>query len=961
MMVPLFPTAGTSSDQSIWAGNLRTSEVGELTGSEVLESPFCHYEAATQRKIIAPLGDFTPAELFSYTTNNELGEKCIIKNSQGIFTKNGLETLYSKGSNNNFHSFQLSGHIEYLPAPGGEHVLSAYPTSPGGSSVSLTLYRNWRDTTNLVRSGQRYYMKNSSPFVSLTYYDGSQYIIQKGALAFSQNGKYMVVSQGSYIEKINLGTLEMTPVAYATSPQSTRLAISNDGRYVSYGKNTYVHVVDTEPCETTYSYGDWRKVNSPVTVYPGCVIREHVQRLLFDEGHLQLINAYDFRRHYFSPAGDSLVIAAGHLPPGGSGYEWREYRITADDYVSAGKGYLALGDSFVSGEGDLQGGTWYEPGTDEQGDKDTFAGRNLCHLSRRSYPYLLATELGYHSSPGASPAADGLFHSVACSGAKIHNIIGGGKYGLVELDADEAIFREADNQYRYFKNEQGIQAYLPGHRKQLDFFKAESLEFSQRKDIAPEVVTLSIGGNDIDFGGFMASCTMPFTCTKAVPQSEEAGWLGLLIADQKHRLVNTFKKVKEEAPDARVYVHGYPEFINDIEDSTGLGLGMELNACDGSVRLDLAERSAVLVGVRYLNSVIEASAKEAGVFYVDISQSLVGGRLCDRLEPGGERLFNGVTAGNDIDKYSLCSWRSGCLGSESFHPNPTAHERYASEIHSQTNGLTAPMPEPQKTPIPLPPDFFGEIAQTYVVNENALAHSSTVVIPQPKEFISYSESTADTLTIFYGELLQGSTLRVSIRSTPTDIGQFTVSDNGLISEQITLPAFIEPGSHTVYLEGIDQNGEEFIAYEPVFIAFSELDFDGDGIENDVDSCQTISNSGIDQDYDGIDDVCDQEILFSQDETEDQEEQSENAQQIVDDGSVPKGEVSQETVAGNEGAVVTVDEGSVGVLGASTEGQGIIASLANTGSKTQFLVGPVIVMIAVFLARKARLQGRRYRL
>ncbi|MGB1036804.1 MAG: hypothetical protein ACPGYQ_06240, partial [Candidatus Puniceispirillales bacterium] len=51
--------------------------------------------------------------------------------------------------------------------------------------------------------------------------------------------------------------------------------------------------------------------------------------------------------------------------------------------------------------------------------------RNLCHLSRRSYPYLMAVELGYLANTTQSPPADGLFHSVACSGAKIHNIIGG--------------------------------------------------------------------------------------------------------------------------------------------------------------------------------------------------------------------------------------------------------------------------------------------------------------------------------------------------------------------------------------------------------------------------------------------------------------------------------------------------------------------------------------------------------
>ncbi len=71
--------------------------------------------------------------------------------------------------------------------------------------------------------------------------------------------------------------------------------------------------------------------------------------------------------------------------------------------------YLALGDSFASGEGTFN----YIAGTED--------GPNQCHQSIFSYPYLMQSNVGETAS-------------VACSGAKISNIRNIGDNDVNQLD-----------------------------------------------------------------------------------------------------------------------------------------------------------------------------------------------------------------------------------------------------------------------------------------------------------------------------------------------------------------------------------------------------------------------------------------------------------------------------------------------------------------------------------------------
>lgn len=160
--------------------------------------------------------------------------------------------------------------------------------------------------------------------------------------------------------------------------------------------------------------------------------------------------------------------------------------------------YMALGDSFTSGEGEDDDGR-YLPGTNTP--------QNRCHVSGRSYPFLLIhTPLPMHSA--------------ACSGAMSQDLLSG----------------------------------TPQKPAQLSLVREHQ----------PTMVTTSIGGNDLDLVGKLAACAGPDTCVWARPTHRNlTAREARLLYD---RLVDVFTEVRTAAPFARHFAVGYPIAI----DPTGM-------------------------------------------------------------------------------------------------------------------------------------------------------------------------------------------------------------------------------------------------------------------------------------------------------------------------------------------------------------------------------------------------------
>lgn len=731
------------------------------------------------------------------------------------------------------------------PSPGGTAILISGPVSPSGSQYSINHSLSYLGAlstktygTGVAARREKIWQIDTGklePF--LQYNDGS--IVRIDQVGFSSNGKYMIVqlSRRGYA-RINLETKELTPFFITTTLNNgigVFLGVSNDGNSAAVSKagTGLFSVFDLANCQQKFQFGAWPAIGDlPVQ---GCV-----QTNLFTSLQANTPSASSATGLQFSPNGSELSIYVGFTDAGVPSS--KRVKFKASSYTSNASGYLAMGDSYSSGEGDGDGRSWYESGTDEQGDKSTFAGRNLCHLSRRSYPYLLAIEAGYLANNTASPPTNGSFHSVACSGAKIHNVLG--LVGEKQNEGTAVDFSIMDNQYRFDKDA-SLNIWQPGASKQINYMQEFISSSFSRASFDPEVITLSIGGNDVGFGKKVAACLMPGECEFATSEQKRSDMI-IEIAAQKKRLESTYKKIKQDAPDAVVYVIGYPQFV---EKDNG--------ECNVNALLTTAERHFIVEATGYMNDVIESATKATGVVYVDIETILEGANLCSGAEDS-IMAVNGVTAGNDVDPKGLCTLRDGCLGSESFHPNQRGHERYTDEIRLKTNGLTLRNPAPVPSSYPAPSDYFGFSAKVYIEALNS-PNAPELQYPAFQEMIANMTDYRQPLIKADG-LLPYSKVKISIHSDPISLGEYTVGADGSLSKTVTIPSSLAGGYHEIHLSGITEFGRPVELYEPVLLAESEDDFDGDGFLNETDSCPAVTNSGIDIDVDGIDDVCDSSAI-----------------------------------------------------------------------------------------------------
>ncbi|MGD8373316.1 MAG: SGNH/GDSL hydrolase family protein [Candidatus Woesebacteria bacterium] len=166
--------------------------------------------------------------------------------------------------------------------------------------------------------------------------------------------------------------------------------------------------------------------------------------------------------------------------------------------------YYALGDSFASGEGAAP----FVDGTDIE-------GKNTCHRSLQAYATLLQQNAALRL---VTP--DGGF--VACSGAETKNVRTPDDYSSLTVEQQEALF-----------------------------FNNEDLQINNLRPDA-DLVTLSIGGNDIGFSQFVSLCLF-VNCAKHSKEFQ--------AKVSNLDLQTTYNQILQKAPNATIYVIGYPQLL----------------------------------------------------------------------------------------------------------------------------------------------------------------------------------------------------------------------------------------------------------------------------------------------------------------------------------------------------------------------------------------------------------------
>ena len=472
--------------------------------------------------------------------------------------------------------------------------------------------------------------------------------------------------------------------------------------------------------------------------------------------------------------------------------------------------YLALGDSYSSGEGDTEknnatGQKYYRQLTDVNEDKKQGIPGEKCHISTRSYPYKLAQYMELKQTGTKQ------WDTVACGGATIYDLNGSNSGGY-----DGQNDRLRDYADKNTLQKMALNEMIPGRVKQIEFVKKYQ----------PKVITLTAGGTDVDFGGKIRSCVDPRerwdTCDWA---KKDMDTLGSQIKGQFDRLVELYKELKAASPGAKIYAIGYPQFITDSEPAAcGLNAGA----------IDLDERRMIVRATQYMNEVIEAAARKAGVKYVDISQALNGGKMCE--------------------KYQI--YMTGIVGfgeQESYHPNKFGHTMIFVEIAKQLNHeslLTySKYPSAGDESVNAPSSIYFDKGAPSSVNTTMLANSKP------------SKGSKQKVALAKNSLQPGSSARVEIRSKPVDLGSYTVLNDGSMKETITIPDNIPAGYHTLFIYGKSASSEDIKITQTLIVTGKDKeDLDDDGVKDANQPCGAfLKTSGKDEDLDGIDDICDPEI------------------------------------------------------------------------------------------------------
>lgn len=681
-----------------------------------------------------------------------------------------------------------------VPWPNSAAVVTLDSLNTGGALVSL--YKNapviLEDQRNLL--GQLTAKRlTAAPDTPLNDAAGNRLVINPQTLTFSDNGSWLVAEtvQGSFV-RVNLATLDVITFArgYTTSggPATlpSRIAITDRGRYVAIS-NDYARefkIYDLQQCRHTDNTG--QPQNCTFYDYRPFIASKIDQ--LRAIRHVRFINddllTFENRASNTASDGTYLLTPAAELK-----------------FLSQ---YLALGDSYTSGEGAYN----YVSGTDTE--------NNLCHLSRHSYPMVLTEALF---------SADGGY-SVACSGAIINDIgsTSNAYRGQVGQGKSWQELQENGQQLlaSIFAN------YMPGFVAQYRFVGR----------LQPSILTVSIGGNDIGFGAMLRQCVAPHlsrhqsdnTCFNTYEDRLE---VQQLIDRTRPRLTALYRSLLQQAPGAKIYAIGYPHIAVDTGD------------CGINVQLTKSELEFAVEVIEYLNKTIRQAAATAGVTYVDISQALAGHRLCEA--PSYALAVNGVTAGQDGGPLRL-----KIFGKESYHPNAFGYSLIAQAILRQTANFTqreAPKTEPPASK---------SLATGPTTGRQLFARQpATGLAP---EFVKPGSPITVQADATVG--LKPHTAYSVHFDNPTQpaVGSAISDDRGTLHLAITvplaMPGNITAGNHTIHITGENQLGETLDVTQPIYVMWSDTDADGDAVPDDLDTCPGAVNSARDDDTDGIDDICD---------------------------------------------------------------------------------------------------------
>lgn len=695
----------------------------------------------------------------------ESGARYMKKQSDSLFVP-----LYRKNTSQQLQGY--SGSFQF--APHSETVVMQ-PSNFGGK---IEIINHFTQKIQLVQheGNDVYEVPPASDFLLINSSGSPENGYGLGS--FSRNGQFFVTKNSSgAVIRINLTDFSQKTIGNVGTFLSVGLGVSNDGKYIANLGFPYKVMRVEGTCGTVFA-----DLLTEIDECPARNYDEFLQPIFGDAIYTQ--------RTIFSSSiarfetDTSFTI---YRPQNG---QWQTFTFSysrdgepEELNLPTGKRlkYLALGDSYSSGEGDIElksdGSTYYLPGTEN---------RDECHLSERSYPFLLRDA---YDIPHEDMA------SVACSGAKIlpdYMSYDPNKYrGQIDR------VKEMSDQQRSGAREEALKNLSPGVLPQIEFVR----------QYRPEVITLTGGGNDIGFEGILRYCAspettsitmhFPHTCELAKDNSPQREMLHDIIDTQYELTGNFINRLRIASPASKIILVGYPSFISENE----------YNFCSlNSATLNAKERTMIDETLKYLNKMLRRVASDYGITYVDVENSLHGGRLCE-----GSDYVTGFTdiGGEKIDKGDV---------QESFHPNAAGHQKLAQKIKTSNAFQNFETEE-----------YFDYEPREFMITtySNELVAGSHLI--QSGE-LGFARAGADAFD-------PGSQFDLNLYSDPVHLGTYEAADDGSFETGIET-ARLPIGNHLLVATGT-LNGAPVKYYQYVQIWASENDHDGDGIANEYDSCEFL--------------------------------------------------------------------------------------------------------------------------
>ncbi|HEX7368637.1 MAG TPA: SGNH/GDSL hydrolase family protein [Candidatus Saccharimonadales bacterium] len=740
--------------------------------------------------------DCTPMNYM--TTMYEQLSGCMVNTALGLMDYDGNALLYSNTSLAIPIAGYGSGLYGLSPVPNQPMVLS-WSSAPV-MGMYLHFYTDLLSDLSMRTdaSGAERYVVSKAPNVDFPTVDGALVPANPYTISYSSDGSWMVVEDMHYgMLRVNLATFQTLLFApalnidgsdYRTHTAAT--AISDDGRYaiVASNEQRYFEVFDLSTCVPSTKH----------PAYQDCQSRDLWPYISTHTSGFKGIYSARFTND------DNINFDASYDFTSSTDFKAARFTVTAPGQQSRGLDYLAMGDSYISG----QGAFVYRDGTD--------TADNPCHVSDLAYPFIIGAELPQMNS----------YESVACSGAKTKDITGN---GVANYNSNPEQGAQSKGMSGTSYDDDIYSNFLPGYRTQINFVKKYQ----------PRIVTLSVGGDDIGFANIVKNCVTPAhtnpgdTCYDSYAERLS---LAETVAGIYKDLQDTYKAILDDDPGVQLYVVGYPQ------------VAVEGN-CALNVHLNSQEIAFSQQLINYLDWTIQQAADSEGVRYVDVQNALIGHRLCETKS--SDVAVNGFTVGNDSGALGV-----NFIGAESYHPNQLGYRLLAQAILQQTSNLSAPMPQPVSVAAPSVHDPLAQVLLGGYQPDGTAVDVATYNDSFVPDFIRTDAGNPLDLSGFVTGLEPDTLYSVMIHSSPINLGSFTTDSEGNLRAQLTVPPGVSPGFHTIHIYGPNVAGQQVDIYKVVYVAANVDDYNGDGVPNSADQCLVVPLSGQDVDRDGIDDACD---------------------------------------------------------------------------------------------------------